>query len=443
MADQASRVRKLVESTLKHNTFDLCYLAEGQAGLREQLEAEARGRQAALAALAVANERLGGTKARVGELEVNQQLLEEKLKEAEEARTRNAEQARINAGVIQDLEARLADITSTADRLSREIEARRREEGWLCGIAEAVPAMLTSADAAVGAMQGAVSAAAVRAGREHALEALAAQLPGLQRAALAGAVAGGEVVRLLADRDAAGAGAEALRSEAAALREEVEQRLRGEGEDAAARDGRPRRDEALASQVAAREAECRGLREEVRALGALASACDAAVARAHRAAEAAGAATEAAAIWAHAARAREAAAAAADGARQRQLEVAVEELERLEEAGLERERERALLDECAAEAASEIERLRAVEREAAQVAEEARRLAGARDEAARAEAARAVAQDAAEAERAARAACEREAGGLREEVRALVARERALLGEVEALLRARDRGRGP
>ena len=77
------------------------------------------------------------------------------------------------------------------------------------------------------------------------------------------------------------------------------------------------------------------------------------------------------------------------------------------------------------------------------MAGEARRLAGARDEAARAEAARAVAQDAAEAERAARAACEREAGGLREEVRALVARERALLGEVEALLRARDGGRGP
>jgi hypothetical protein len=66
MADQASRVRKPVESTLKHNTFDLCYLAEGQAGLREQLEAEARGREAALAALAVANKRLVGTKARVG-----------------------------------------------------------------------------------------------------------------------------------------------------------------------------------------------------------------------------------------------------------------------------------------------------------------------------------------------------------------------------------------
>jgi len=154
----------------------------------------------------------------------------------------------------------------------------------------------------------------VRAGREHTLEALAAQLPGLQRAALAGAVAGGEVVRLLADRDATGAGAEAPRSEATTLQDEVEQRLRGEGEDAAARDGLPRRDEALASHVAARVAECRGLRQEVRALGALASACDAAVARAHRAAEAAGAATEAAAIWAHAARAREAAAAAAAAA---------------------------------------------------------------------------------------------------------------------------------
>jgi chromosome segregation ATPase len=209
MADQASRVRELVESTFQHDSADLCHLTEGEADLRdrlaetsellqealrdknavqeqldylgrageEQLQSLWREReltaalrerlqeevhhnaaltqenQAGEQVLGSTNERMDKTQARVEvlarekkELEAVLAAAQGSLREVEESRTLLADAAKLNTKLIASLEASLKDATASAEQLKRTVASSSREVVRLDVTSKAVPALVATAE---------------------------------------------------------------------------------------------------------------------------------------------------------------------------------------------------------------------------------------------------------------------------------------------------------